>query len=329
MFRALQFNQKGNLINNNLQPIDIAFALQDPDSILWVDFMGTAPEDDEPLLHKAFHFHPLAIDDALRESHIPKVDDWGEYLYIVLHAVRLDKSDQLELATQELDVFLGERFLVTHHDVSIAPMERIWEAVQRDNRHVKNGPDYLLYRLIDELVECYSPVVDELDRQIDEVEGELFNHPEPDTLEKIFSLKRVVLDLRRILGPQREVLNKMARNEYQTIDSQARVYFRDVYDHLVRLYDISENIRDLIGSTIETYLSVTNNRMNEVMKTLTVITTLFMPISFVASFFGMNFFEPSFPFPEWTDQPVFYLTLAAMLVGPFGMLYWMRRRHWM
>jgi magnesium transporter len=150
----------------------------------------------------------------------------------------------------------------------------------------------------------------------------------PSLLEQIFTLKRALLRLRRIIAPQREVLNKLARGDYAVIDVQDRVFFRDVYDHLVRLYDVAESLRDLVGSALDTYLSVVNNRMNEVMKILTVITTLFMPLSFLTGFFGMNFFQPVTPLIAWTDRLTFGLILAAMGLIPVGMYVWMRRRAW-
>ena len=134
--------------------------------------------------------------------------------------------------------------------------------------------------------------------------------------------------MRRIVSPQREVLNKLARDDYLVIDAEGRVYFLDVYDHLVRLYDINEGLRDLIGGALDTYLSVINNRMNDVMKTLTIITTLFMPISFLVGFFGMNFFQPFTRLDAWTSNPAFILTLAVVVLMPFGMFLWIRRRGW-
>jgi magnesium transporter len=148
-------------------------------------------------------------------------------------------------------------------------------------------------------------------------------------LEQIFGLKRALLTLRRIIGPQREVLNKLGRGDYPVIPAGYNVFFRDVYDHLVRMYDISESLRDLVGGALDTYLSVINNRMNEVMKTLTVITTMFMPVSFLAGFFGMNFFQPSFRIAAWTSHGAFVALMAIMLLLPVGMFLWMRKRAWM
>ena len=192
-----------------------------------------------------------------------------------------------------------------------------------------DGPDHLLYRIIDSLVMGYMPLVEEIDRQIDEIEDQVFDRPQRSTLEQIFALKRLLLSMRRILLPQREVLNKLARDDYRVIDPKDRVFFRDIYDHLVRLHDLNENLRDLVGGALDTYLSVINNRMNEVMKILAVITTLFMPITFVTGFFGMNFFEPVAHLTGWTSRQVFEVTLGIMLAVPAIMYLWMHRRTWL
>ncbi len=328
MIRSLYYTTAGDLLTD-LEIDQYRQALTDPGGLLWVDFENTRPEDDEPILSQVFGFHPLAIDDALQESHVPKVDDWGEYLYIVLHAVTLDQDDQAHLETQELDIFLGQNFLVTHHDDRIKAIQRMWEICGRDERHLRNGADYFLYRLADEVVASYMPVVEALDEAIDTTEDQVFDRPTTATLERIFALKRATLHLRRIIGPQREVLNKLARDDFRVVDATARIYFRDVYDHLVRLHDISESIRDLVSGTLDTYLSVINNRMNDIMRTLTIITTLFMPISFVSGFFGMNFFAPVLPLDFWTGWSMFLLTLGIMVMLPLLMFYWIRRRGWL
>ena len=328
MIRSV-FIAKDGTVRTDLQLADFPGALQDPSGILWVDFEATPPETDEPLLREVFGFHPLAVDDALQETHVPKIDDWENYLYIVLHAVTFDPTDGGHVDTLELDVFLGRNFMVTHHDQSIAAIEKVWEACLRDERMWKNGVDYTAYRLTDEVVASYMPVVEAIDEAVDRAEDEVFGRPTPDVLEKIFTLKRAVLHLRRIIGPQREVLNRLARDDYAVIDRRARVYFRDVYDHLVRLHDITESIRDLVSGTLDTYLSVINNRMNDIMKTLTIITTLFMPISFVTGFFGMNFFQPvAEALKPWADLPVFAIAMAIFILTPVAMFFWIRKRGW-
>jgi len=329
MIRSLYITRDG-LVKTDLPIESFPEALSDREGLLWVDFEGTPPETDEPILREVFSFHHLAVDDALQETHVPKVDDWGEYLYIVLHAVIFDHSQGGHVDTLELDVFLGRNYMVTHHDQSIAAIEKVWLACQRDERLRKNGVDHVLYRLTDEVVASYMPVVEEIDEAVDRAEEEVFDRATPETLSKIFTLKRAVLHLRRIIGPQREVLNKLARDDYAVIDAKARVYFRDVYDHLVRLHDITESIRDLVSGTLDTYLSVINNRMNDIMKTLTIITTLFMPISFIVGFFGMNFFQPvAASLTPWADTPMFAITLGITISTPIFMYWWIRNRGWM
>lgn len=328
MIRSIYFPTKTEW-RTGLAVEEFPAALQDEDGLLWVDFEGTPPDEDEPILRQVFGFHPLAVDDALQESHVPKLDDWVDYLYIVLHAVVYDKEEGDHVDTLELDVFLGKNFLITHHDEKITALDHVMDACQRDERFMRNGVSHMFYRLADEVVASYMPVVEELDIAIDMAEDQVFNNPTSATLEHIFKLKRAVLHLRRIIGPQREVLNKLARDEYLVIGPKERVYFRDIYDHLVRLYDITDSIRDLVSGTLDTYLSVINNRMNDIMKTLTVITTMFMPIAFITGFFGMNFFVAIPPYSSWTEQPVFILMLSLMVIIPFSMLTWIRRKGWL
>jgi len=179
------------------------------------------------------------------------------------------------------------------------------------------------------MVDGYMPAVEAIDEAIDRVEDEIFGQPGHTLLARIFALKRALLNLRRIIAPQREVLNKLARGDYAVVEAGDRIFFRDVYDHLVRLHDITEGLRDLVSGALDTYLSVVSNRMNEVMKTLTIITTLFMPISFLVGFFGTNFFQPAAPLEAWTSRPAFVIVLVTMVLLPAAMFLWMRKRAWM
>jgi magnesium transporter len=307
---------------------EYAALLKNPQALLWIDFDGEPDESAEPILTGIFRFHPLAVDDALQETHTPKVDDWGEYVYIVLNAMVFEEADGLSLATKELDVFLGKNFIVTHHDDPIIPLEKARTACLRDKRYTSHGPDHLLYKIIDDLVTDYMPMIEAIDDQIDRVEDEVLVQAAPDTLERIFSLKRILLAMRRIITPQREVLNKLARDDFEVVDPHDRVFFRDIYDHLVRMHDLNESMRDLVSGSLDTYLSVVNNRMNDVMKTLTVITTIFMPVSFITGFFGMNFFEPVAGLTTWTSRLAFAIALAVFVSLPIGMYMWMKRRTW-
>lgn len=328
MIRILYYAPRSPL-NVEYPPGKIREALRNKKGLLWVDFSGEPDQTCEPILRDIFGFHPLAVADALRQTHTPKVDDWGEYIYIVLNALSFERvpADGL-LTINELDAFLGPNYVVTHHDKPLSAIDEVWLACQRDERHVQEGADHLLYRISDRVVAGYMPIVEEIDKDIDLIEDQIFASPSTRTLEHLFTLKRALLSMRRVITPQREVLNRLARDDYRVIDPKDRIFFRDVYDHLVRLHDLNESMRDLVGSALDTYLSVINNRMNDVMKTLAAVTTLFMPISFIAGFFGMNFFEPVAHLTNWTEQPVFLAMLAITILTPIIMFLWMRRRAW-
>lgn len=309
----------------------IPLFIADKANTVWVDLPDLGAEvqpDVERVLRNVFQFHPLAVDDALVESHVPKVDDWGEYLYIVLHAVNYH-AGMGHLETQEVDIFVGANYLVTHHTSDVPALDRLWQTVLRDERHTRKGVDYLLYELCDFIATDYMPAMDRIDEAIDQIQDTVFDSRNPRAVQVIFTLKSTVLDLRRVLSPQREVLNKLSRGDFPMIDTNVRIYMRDVYDHFVRLTDLNESLRDLVAGSLDTYLSVTANRTNEVMKVLTIITVLFMPLTFITGFFGMNFFGGSMElFMSVSPVLIFAIAMAVMIAVPAAMLLYIRQRGW-
>lgn len=297
--------------------------LAEPGTAVWIDLDTPRTEEAGGVLREVFKLHPLLIEDMLHDAHIPKINDYGDYLQMVLHGINF-KRDLGELDTDEVDLILGPNYLITHHIEPIPAIEQLWNACMRDGRPLSGGADHVAYQFVDVLVAGFLPAMDEMDEAIDLIEDEVFEKPTPQTLSRIFSFKRAALHLRRIIAPQREVLNRLARDSYPMIDDHDRVYFRSTYDQLVRIYDLNESLRDLASGALDTYLSVTSFRVNEVMKILTVFTALFMPISFLAGFFGMNFL--SIPF----DQPLL-LALAAtvMIASPLAMIFYFRRKGWL
>ena len=328
MMRALLRHADGSLTEPNPDelPRALVAALAEPGGLLWLDLDGEPAEACEPILRDTFGFHPLAVEDALAQSHVPKLDDWDTYLYVVLHSVHAGSPEALH--THELDLFVGPRFLVTHREEPVEGLDSLWAAARRDPRLLGRGCEHLLYRLLEELISSHLPVIEGIDAEVERLEEEILDRPGRRALEQALRCKRGLLLLRRILAPQREVLNRLARDELAVIGAQHRIYFRDLYDHLVRLYGITESVRDLVGGILEMYLSAINNRMNETMKIFTLITTLFMPISFVVGFFGMNFFAPSVALPLWTGRPVLWATLGVVALSPPLMYVWLRLRRW-
>jgi magnesium transporter len=307
-------------------------AINDQSGLLWVDIAGPEPEGCRRLeewLCDTFHFHPLAIEDALRESHVPKVDDWTDYLYIVFHVAKIGPdSDDLEL--QELDVFLGRNYLVTYHTHPLPILESDRQSIERDPRdRLRQGADHLLFRFLELAIDQSLEAIEELDERIDAIQNAVIENATPHNLKTIFRIKRSAIQLHKILSPQREVLNRLARDPFGPVQPKHRVYFRDLYDHVVRIHDISESLRDLVSGVLETYLSVVSNRTNDIMKTLTIVTVMFMPMSFLVGFFGMNFFGEALalagPMPK---ALLFWGSCAIMAVSPCFIWIYARRRKW-
>ncbi|WP_250846634.1 magnesium/cobalt transporter CorA [Aquisphaera insulae] len=309
-------------------------ALADPSGILWVDLESTTPQDRQDnhagrLLREVFGFHPLAVDDAIDECNLPKVDDWGDYLTLVFHSTSMERRGDV-LRLHELDIFLGGNYVLTYHSGPLEFLDKERASILRDHRdRLRRGADHLLARLLECAVDESLKTIEQLDDRLDLIQNRVLDNPTPATLKTIFRVKRAAIRLHKIFGPQREVLNRLARDPYDQVRPENRVYFRDVYDHVVRVHDISESLRDLIAGTLETYLSVMSNRTNDIMKTLTMVTVMFMPMSFLTGFFGMNFFaEPlalNSPMPRLA---LFLGTIAVMALSPVAMWTYARLKKW-
>jgi magnesium transporter len=327
MIRTIFRSSEGETFHD-LPTDQIKSALAEKGATLWLDVAPVAADTEQIalLFREQFTFHALALDDALQETHVPRVDDWQKYLYIVLHAAGLGSG--ASLVSHELDIFLGPNFLVTVHEESIPPLDHLWEQCQKQpGLRLASGSDYLLYTLADAVADDYMHVVESLDDEIDRIELTIFRRPRTELVRRIFRVRRTLSRLRRVLSALREVMNRLARDDYTVVDASDRVYFRDVYDHLVRLYDIVEGLRDMAAGALDSYLSVTSNRINEVMRTLTVVNVLFMPLSFLAGFFGMNFFGESFNVANpFSSAALFWLCIGLMAATPLALLGWITRR---
>lgn len=288
--------------------------------VRWINLFQPTP-DEGKVLSDVFRFHPVAIDDCLADVHHPKVDDYGEYLFLIIHALRPGAKT---FETKELDIFLGKGFLVTHHKEPMDCVSRTWEHCVR-TPHIFHQGDDLLHEILDGLVTDYNPVLDDLDRRVDLVEDSVFSNPTRDTLDSIFQLKKELMRVRKISAHQREMLSRLCRGEFALIGDKVRIYLRDVYDHLVRVVDLEESYRDLVTGAMDAYLSSVSNRMAEVMKVLTVISTIMMFMALVAGIYGMNF-KSLWPDTEW--GPGFWTVIGFMGAIAAGALYAFRRRGW-
>ena len=300
-------------------------ALKQPDSLLWVSLEQSDIEDARKILQETFHFHPLSIEDCQSTGYQPsKVDDFNSYIFMIFHALSSNPNFS-ELKTIELDFFLGPNYLVTSHQAAqMPPVEAIWKRIEKDERVYTNGSDFLCHSILDALVDDYMPVLDMMYEEIEWLEDQVLSKPGPKTLERILTLKHSVMSLRRIVTPQRETINRLSRDDFPQIDRQSRIYFRDIYDHLVRIQDLSESIRDIVSGALDIYLNSTSLRLNEIMKALTIVSTIFLPLSFVAGVYGMNFeFMPEL---SWKWGYAFVWVIFIFIFA--GMLVYFKKRDW-
>ena len=308
----------------------IAAALADPKSVFWLDI--EAPTDDEvAILRDVFHFHPLTIEDSVTYTQRPKIEhytDTGDaqgngYCYLVFHGPDLE-TFRSNLRTKEIDIFVAERYLVSVHDEPLRTVGEITAMLKADPRELlTERTDRLLHAILDRIVDHYQEILDYLEEALSELEEEALNAPSPEVLSKIAIKKREMLNLRRVVGPQREVVAQLARGDVQYIRESTRVYMRDVQDKLVRTVEMIELYRDLVLGSRDIYLSSVSNNLNQVMKTLTIISVIGLPMTIVTGFFGMNFDEPIFH-----DHRVFIGALVFMALVVTSMLYLFHKKRW-
>jgi magnesium transporter len=309
----------------SIPPDKILAYLNKGNGILWVSLENASPEEIELVLTGIFQFHPLTIEDCLSIGYqTPKVDDFGKYLFIIANAIRPD-GDLKNLDTDELDIFLGDNYIVTcFTDETMPCVESVWARLSKDDRMATRGVDFLCHALLDTLVDDYMPLLDKMDEEVEWLEDQVLAKPETATLERLLTLKHMVMSLRRVINPLRELINRLCRDDFPQVGKISQIYFRDIYDHLVRIQDMSESVRDIVSGAMDIYLNSTSLRLNVVMKALTIVSTIFLPLTFLAGVYGMNF--KYFPELNWTlGYPLLWVVFAFIVAG---MLIFFKKRGW-
>ena len=293
-------------------------------AFVWVDL--AAPSIPESLLlSDTFRFHPLAVEDAMSERQYPKAEAYDGYLYVVLHGINFQHSEKC-FDTHDVDFFLGPTYLITVHDGTSRSITELREHAPRNPKLMGEGPVALFHHIVDTMVDHYRPEIDKLEDRIDELEEAVFDDPTPDFVREILKEKRDVAGLRRIIQPQRDVVARLARRDFVDISTEMSFRFRDVYDHLVRIADDSLTFQDRITGILDAHLSNVSNRLNEVMKVLTIVSVVFLPLMLLTGIYGMNLSLPHFPGGDATQ----FWWIAGISVGiTVSMLAYFRRRRWM
>ncbi|HEY9503226.1 MAG TPA: magnesium transporter CorA family protein, partial [Pyrinomonadaceae bacterium] len=240
--------------------------LKDKSSVVWVD-MSAPTADDERILLDVFKFHPLTVEDCRENRHYPKIEEFPDYVYFIVHGVTADTSPEA-FNTIELDGFLGPNYVITYHHDTFRSINNVKQLLRTSPVACQRGAPFLLHQILDQVVDYYSPILDSFDEKIDLLEDNIFALKKPNNqiLAEIMDLKRGVLRLRRISTKQMDILYRMSRGEFHLIPPEMLPFYRDIYDHLVRVTDLAESYRDLIGGSLDAYLSVVSNRLNEIMK---------------------------------------------------------------
>lgn len=298
---------------------DAIAGLLERDEYFWLDL--TDPSAGEvAALGEAFSFHPLALEDLAKRGQRPKLDDFGDYMFLVYYGAMDGQGGEIEL--EEVHAFLSGGYIVTSHQ---RPCSALAEARERLDAQSPRSEQFVVYRVLDGLTDSFFPILDCLDDRMEALDGEIFDRPEPRQLEEITALRRELVRLRRIVTPQRDLLARGIDDilEIPGLEADSRNYFRDVYDHAIRISDQIDSYRDLLAGTRDAYLSVVSNRLNQITKQLTVVATIFLPLSFVVGFFGQNF--------KWLVVNIdsagafFVLGIGSLVLSVVGLLIWFRR----
>ncbi len=313
-------------VRRDLDPKEFPAILAAGTGTLWVD-LDLRDSAQHGLLSSVFRFHPLSVEDTLSAEGRVKYEEFADYALVVVRAVRfvVETEDLYDIETFNLWSFLGRNFVVTVHGPHAPGVEAAMERLARATDTLERGPARLLHHILDATVDAYFPVLEQLEVFVDGLEERVFVHFEQEALRDIFSVKRLVLQLRRHLGPMREVFNIMQGRPCELIPPTTQVYFRDVYDHVFRITESLDTYRDLITSTMDSYLMQVSNRMNLVTKGLTVVATLSVPFVVVSGMWGMNFAR----IPLADDANGFWLMLALQLGLAAGLLWMLKRRGWL
>lgn len=331
MIRSFAFTTQGRLHTENVEMFLMPTLLADTNLFLWVDLENPTAEETKFLLEDVFHFHPLSIEDCVMVTPAPKVeeyspkedDQFSPYLFMVIHGVDYSRRDGV-FATSELNFFLGKNFLVTYHEVPLKSVQSTAERCLKSTVHIARAPDRVAHTLLDSIVENYKPALEELSLEISELEDSVLQRPDRAVLNRIIQIKKEVLHLRQIIGPQREVLARFARGDFKLIRAHLVPYYRDVYDGLFHISELAQGYTDSLTGILQVYLNLASNQTGEVVKLLTLITVITTPLMMIGTWYGMNFEG----MPELKWRYGYETALGVTAVWTAATFWYFRRRKW-
>lgn len=324
MIKTYFYNHDDNVMYHDIDLAEKDELLASPNSLLWIDLYDCSVSELNYVGH-IFDFHPLALEDCLQESPRDKLDNYDDYYFFVFHAIRYfeDAQEEDEITSIELDVFMGPNYLVTIHPVAQSAVGKVARICLKETELMNRGPEYLLYKIVDNMVDDCFPIIERLGERIDELEDDIFLSRSQVTTEEILTLKRTIILLRKVLIPQRRIFGNINGRYSFFINEDNIPYYLDLTDHLDSILDTANTYRDLANSLMETYYSIITGRTSEIITILTIISIIMMPLTVITGFFGMNVKIPggNNPYAVWG-------ILGGMIALAFTMLGFFRYRRW-
>ena len=332
MIRSFAFTTQGRLHSQDIAPFLMPTLLSDTNLFLWIDIEGATPQEAQMVLEEIFHFHPLSVEDCIAESPSPKVEEYfpkeedrfSPYLFMVIHAVDYSRKDGV-FATTELNFFLGKNYLVTYHTVPMRSVQMVEERCRKGTVHVARAPDRVAHTLLDAIVDNYKPALEELAFEIADLEQKVVETQNKELIARILQIKKEVLHLRQIIGPQREVLARFARGEFKLVRAHLVPYYRDVYDGLFTIGERTQAYADSLTNVLQVYVNMSSHQTGEVIKLLTLITVVTTPLMIIGTWYGMNFEH----MPEVKSQYGYLYAIALTIVTTGATFYYFRRKGWL
>jgi magnesium transporter len=324
MIQSFVFND-GKLAACNLDSDALRLVRADKGLLIWVNLFAPTAEEIKAILEDVFAFHPLAIEDCLSVSRYPKIEDYEDYLFLVMHAVAFTKEEQFR--TTELDFFIGKSFLVTHHSEPLSMVTNTIERLQKNPAAISRGMDRLAHFLLDTMVDAYQPVLNDLTKEISTLEDTVFlsQHAEPTVIREFRERKKELSDLQQIVRPQRDVVNRLARGEFKLIRPVLLPYFRDLLNNINRIESTASTLSDQLYLTLDVFLNKASYETNEVIKILTLMTAITTPTVIIGTWYGQNFKD----MPEYDLPYAYWVALAVNVIMTAGLIIWLRRKHWL
>lgn len=321
--------QKGaEEVSRDFSVEDLSQLLANRDNLVWVDFLCEKPaevEEAKRVLSNIFGFHPLTIEDCVETRNQPKVEAFPNYLYFIVHGVK-PETNSANFLTKELDGYLGKNFVVTFRVEEFSSIDRVKQQIDNSRFICQRGAAYLLHQILDNIVDLYMPLVDDYDSTINDIEDRIFSmeYSSNQILEEITDLRRSVARMKRISSKQLDVLYRMSNGEFPQIDSTILPFYRDVYDHLLRISDLSESYKELVTGLFQIHFSMTADKTNEIIKFLTIFSAIILPLSLIAGIYGMNFEN----MPELKTRYGYFITLGSMILVTLALLYYFKYKGW-